>query len=257
MVDAPSENAWAAERLAREEGWAGRVEPISSPDDPEALPEMGTRRLSGVALTLVVLNLLPQAVTGYGLRALNVLAPPTTVTFQMATGIVFLAGYAAYLLAARRLARRRPRIASVLRYHAAVNATLWSASAAGVPAPPDLRTYPGWHPQGSAVSIVLVVIADALAAAGLSAFIPVTLTDGIPGHVTACALRVLFVPILLGAVGELQRVLARFGRHELVRLALAPFLALARLAILPPTDDNLAVGGAALRELRKLEEDDK
>jgi uncharacterized protein YqhQ len=69
------------------------------------------------------------------------------------------------------------------------------------------------------------------------------------------ALRVLLIPALASVAYEYLRFTARYIRNPLVRVLVAPNLAMQRLTTRPPDTSMLEVGIAAFKEMKRLEDE--
>jgi uncharacterized protein YqhQ len=104
--------------------------------------------------------------------------------------------------------------------------------------------FPIEHPRcGTAFLLTVVVFSIVLfALIGPMALLP------------RLALRVLLIPVLASLAYEYLRLTARYFHNPLVRLLVAPNLALQRLTTRPPDEGMLEVGIAAFQEMKRLEE---
>ncbi|HKY78464.1 MAG TPA: DUF1385 domain-containing protein [Anaerolineales bacterium] len=145
-----------------------------------------------------------------------------------------------YLVAIGRVAE----IKRVFGYHGAEHKTINAFEAGARLTPQTVAKFPLEHPRcGTAFLLTVVVFSIVLfALIGPMPLLP------------RLALRVLLIPVLASLAYEYLRLTARYFHNPLVRLLVAPNLALQRLTTRPPDKGMLEVGIAAFQEMKKLEE---
>jgi len=139
---------------------------------------------------------------------------------------------------------RVPEIKRVFGYHGAEHKTINAFEAGAKLTPASADKFPIEHPRcGTAFLLTVVVFSIVLfALIGPMALLP------------RLALRVLLIPVLASLAYEYLRLTARYFHNPLVRLLVAPNLALQRLTTRPPDEGMLEVGIAAFQEMKRLEE---
>lgn len=134
-----------------------------------------------------------------------------------------------------------PDIRRVYRYHGAEHKTI-NAFEAGAPLTPDsVKRYPLEHPRcGTAFLLSVVVISILL----------FSLIGPLPLALRLLS-RVLLIPVIAGLAFEYIRFTARHLHNPLVRLVVAPNLALQRLTTAEPDSDMIRVAIAAFDAMRE------
>lgn len=211
--------------------------------ETDTLPPSGTRSPLRVILALVIACAIPQLATTLLLHGSSA---PTSLRFGLAMWAVFLVTALAYFLLVGWLFGA---LEQVYRYNAAFNMALWSANDADEPSRTTLPRHPTWHLQSSLLVMSLVVGAVSL----VPALLPIPTLGTWTDHAIAVALRLGLLPITVMLIDELTRVLTRLGDGPLLRIAFAPLAIVNRLVTRTPTENELDVAAAALRELRRLE----
>lgn len=264
FVDAPTELEWAAAELERElEGRDGGARP-SQPEhrryresvsgrDRNSLPPPKSRRASRVVLGLVAACALPQIATDLVMRIFGVATAPSAVLFGATMLSLTLAAVVIYFLA---VARFFPDIRRVFRYNAAFKMALWSVCDEDDPTVAGITRRPSWHYQSSLVALVLDAAALALLPAVILAWVPMQ-GDWAVKHGVVLGLRLLLLPIVVICVDEGLRAAARLGHRGAMRILFAPLALFDGLVARAPTDEEVAVAVAALRELRRVHQDEK
>lgn len=145
-----------------------------------------------------------------------------------------------YLVVIGRVAE----IKRVFGYHGAEHKTINAFEAGAELNPKSVDKFPLEHPRcGTAFLLTVVVFSIVLfALIGPMALLP------------RLALRVLLIPVLASLAYEYLRLTARYFHNPLVRLLVAPNLAMQRLTTRPPDEGMLEVGIAAFQEMKRLEE---
>ncbi|MEX2143543.1 MAG: DUF1385 domain-containing protein [Anaerolineales bacterium] len=140
------------------------------------------------------------------------------------------------------------RIAEIRRvygYHGAEHKTINAFEAGAKLTPSTVNKYPIEHPRcGTAFLLTVVVFSIVLfALIGPMPLLP------------RLALRVLLIPVLASIAYEYLRITARYFHNPLVRVLVAPNLALQRLTTRPPDKEMMEVGIAAFKEMKRLEDE--
>ena len=139
---------------------------------------------------------------------------------------------------------RVAEIKRVFGYHGAEHKTINAFEAGAELTPGVVDKFPIEHPRcGTAFLLTVVVFSIVLfALIGPMPLLP------------RLALRVLLIPVLASLAYEYLRLTARYFHNPLVRLLVAPNLALQRLTTRPPDTGMLEVGIAAFQEMKRLED---
>jgi len=134
-------------------------------------------------------------------------------------------------------------IKRVFGYHGSEHKTINAFEAGAKLTPADVKKYPLEHPRCGTAFLLTVVVFSVLLFALLG---PMPLLPRL-------AMRVLLIPVLASLAYEYLRFTARHFNNPLVRILVAPNLALQRLTTRPPDKGMLEVGIAAFKEMRRLE----
>lgn len=138
------------------------------------------------------------------------------------------------------------RIGEVKRvygYHGAEHKTIHAFEASAPLTPKEVGKFPEEHPRcGTAFLLTVIVFSIIL----FSLIGPLPLLQRL-------ALRVILIPVLAGVAYEYLRFTAAHIRNPLIRILVAPNLALQRLTTRKPDKKMLEVGIAAFEEMRRLE----
>jgi uncharacterized protein YqhQ len=154
-------------------------------------------------------------------------------------GVIRLAILIGYMLAIGRL----KEIKRVFGYHGAEHKTINAFESAAKLTPEVVRKYPIEHPRCGTAFLLTVVLFSVLLFALIG---PMPLLQRI-------ALRVALIPLLASVAYEYLRFTARYFHVPLVRVLVAPNLAMQRLTTRPPDKRMLEVGIAAFNAMRRLE----
>lgn len=138
---------------------------------------------------------------------------------------------------------RMDEIRRVFGYHGAEHKTIHAYEAGVKLTPKNVDKFPLEHPRcGTAFLLTVIVLS----------IIVFTLIGPLP-LLQRLLLRVVLIPVLAGVAYEYLRFTAKHIRNPLVRVLVAPNLALQRLTTRPPDPKMLEVGIAAFNEMLKLE----
>jgi uncharacterized protein YqhQ len=151
-------------------------------------------------------------------------------------GLLRLGILVAYLL----LVRRMQEIDRVFAYHGAEHKTINAFEAGARLTPQEVDKYPLEHPRCGTAFLLTVVVFSILLFALLG---PMPL-------LLRLAVRLLLIPVLASLAYEYLRLTARHFHHPLVRLLVAPNLAMQRLTTRPPDHKMLEVAIAAFQKMR-------
>ena len=140
---------------------------------------------------------------------------------------------------------RIPEIRRVYGYHGAEHKTINAFEAGAKLTPGTVAKYPIEHPRCGTAFLLTVVVFSIVLFALLG---PMPLLPRL-------GLRVLLIPVLASLAYEYLRLTARYFHNPLVRVLVAPNLALQRLTTRPPDKGMLEVGIAAFKEMKRLEDE--
>ncbi len=179
----------------------------------------------GIALLLFMA--LPALIAGW------LVAEGHTLLFNIVEGLIRLAVLVGYIIAVGRV----PEIRRVFAYHGAEHKTI-NAHEDGAPLTVSaVQSYSTTHPRCGTAFLLVVVVVSILVFAPL----------GKPALLLRLASRVVLLPVIVGVAYELLRFTGRHARHPLIRLLIAPNLALQRLTTREPDDSMVEVAIAALQ----------
>jgi uncharacterized protein YqhQ len=209
-----------------------------SGDDEEKLEGWGLALTMGISLTLAVgLFFVAPAGLGSLIEGWLKLSPVASALVEGAIRLVVLVGYLVAIAGAKEIRR-------VYGYHGAEHKTINAYEAGAELTPENVAKFPIEHPRCGTAFLLTVVVFSIILFALIG---PMPLLPRL-------ALRVLLIPVLASVAYEYLRVTARHFQNPLVRLLVAPNLALQRLTTRPPDKSMLEVGIAAFKEMKRLED---
>lgn len=136
-----------------------------------------------------------------------------------------------------------PEVRRLFGYHGAEHKTIHAFEAGARLTPEDIKGFPLAHPRcGTAFLLTVVVIS----------ILFFTALGPLPLAVRLLS-RVLLIPVIAGIAFEVIRFTARHLRNPLIRLLVAPNLALQRLTTAEPDNGMLSVAIAAFEAMREKE----
>lgn len=204
-------------------------------------------KLEGLSLTLMMsfslvmavgLFFLAPAGLGHLIEEAFNLSALTGALLEGGLRLAVLVGYVAGI-------GRIPEIRRVYGYHGAEHKTINAFEAGAKLTPETVAKYPIEHPRCGTAFLLTVVVFSIVLFALLG---PMPLLPRL-------GLRVLLIPVLASLAYEYLRLTARYFHNPLVRLLVAPNLALQRLTTRPPDKGMLEVGIAAFKEMKRLEDE--
>ena len=152
--------------------------------------------------------------------------------FWLIEGVVRTAIFLGYLVLLSRLRELR----RVFEYHGAEHKAIACYEAGAPLEPAEAARFSRLHPRcGTSFLLIVMIVA-------IFVFAPL----GLPAWYWLIVTRILGVPVIAGISYEIIRLAARYRRHRLVGLIIAPGLALQRLTTREPDLGQLAVALAAL-----------
>jgi len=137
-----------------------------------------------------------------------------------------------------------PEIRRVFAYHGAEHMTIHAFEAGDPLDWAHIKRYPPAHPRCGTAFLLLVV--------GISIVLFALL--GSPDWPIRILSRILGIPVIAGIAYEVLKLAAAHTDHPLVKLIVAPGLALQQLTTRYPEPDMIEVAVAAFREMHRLEE---
>ncbi len=165
------------------------------------------------------------------------LNPVSSALFE---GLLRLAVLIGYLVAIGRVGE----IKRVYGYHGAEHKTINAYEAGAKLTPREVAKYPREHPRCGTAFLLTVVVLSIIVFAFLG---PMALLPRL-------LVRVLLIPVLAGLAYEYLRLTARYINNPIVRVLIAPNLALQRLTTREPDRSMLETGIAAFKEMKRLED---
>ncbi len=205
------------------------AEVVGKAEDPTFTMKGGMGLLSGfLGITggLVLFMLLPSLVAG-------LLVVENALLFNLVEGVVRLALLVGYIAAIGRL----DDIHRVFAYHGAEHKTI-NAYEAGAPLTVEgVRPHATAHARCGTAFLLIVVLVSVVVFAPL----------GRPSLPVRLITRLILLPVITAVAYEVLRFGGRYAHHPLVRLLIAPNLALQRLTTREPDDGMLEVAIAALK----------
>ena len=214
---------------AMEEGEA--AEKTREPQDAKSKWILGGTVFLSLALGIAVFFYLPLLLTDrLGVRG--------GVAFNLVDGAIRLIFFFAYLWGVTRWKEMR----RVFEYHGAEHKSIF-AYEAGLPLTVEnARRMTRFHPRCGTSFLLIVMVSSIVVFIFLGR--PVTIGDRLA--------RLAFIPVVGGISYEAIRLSGRHAGKGWVRLLVSPGLALQRLTTREPSDDQLEVALAALREALDL-----
>ena len=204
------------------------AEVVGQAEDPEFTMSGGTGiatgavgLLGGAALFMV----LPSFLAG-------LIVPEHALLFNIVEGLIRLCLLIGYIAAVGRM----EDIRRVFAYHGAEHKTI-NAHEAGAPLTVEsVRTFSTTHARCGTAFLLIVVFISILVFAPL----------GRPSFLIRIASRLLLLPVIAGIAYEVLRFTGKHARNPIIRVIIAPNLALQRLTTREPDDGMLEVAITAL-----------
>ena len=187
---------------------------------------------------------LPQA-AGAGInRLLGLGLPVQSAGFQLLTGALKLVIVVGYLM----LIRRVPDIRRVFQYHGAEHKTISTYEAKEDLIVANARAKTTLHPRCGTTFIVMIALVSILVFTAIGSLLPRLHTGSdILDNVVFFFEKLPFLPIIVAATFELQRLFARHCTTGPLRALLWPGFLVQKITTIEPDDDQLEVALAALR----------
>ncbi len=180
-----------------------------------------------MGIALVLFMALPSLLAGW------VVPEGQTLLFNVVEGLIRLAILLGYITAVGKV----PEIRRVFAYHGAEHKTI-NAHEDGAPLTVEaVQRYSTTHPRCGTAFLLIVVIVSILVFAPL----------GKPALVLRLLSRVVLLPVIVGISYELLRFSGRHAQNPIIRVLIAPNLALQRLTTREPEDSMVEVAIAALK----------
>ena len=167
----------------------------------------------------------------------------SSTLFWLVEGVLRTAIFLGYLVLLSRLRELR----RVFEYHGAEHKTIACHEAGEELTPENAARFSRLHPRcGTSFLLIVMIVA-------IFVFAPI----GLPAWYWLLATRVLGVPLIAGISFEVIKFAARHRDRTVVRVLMAPGLALQRLTTREPDHAQLAVAIAALRSVLEIEAGDQ
>ncbi|MBX3046598.1 MAG: DUF1385 domain-containing protein [Anaerolineales bacterium] len=215
-------------------GLSANVQAESEDEKLEGAP-LAITMLISFSFAIGLFFLLPAGLGHLAERLLSL----TPLTGNLLEGVFRLLILLGYLWAVGRM----DEIRRVFGYHGAEHKTIHAYEAGVKLTPKNVATFPLEHPRCGTAFLLTVIVLSILV---------FTLIGPLP-LLPRLLLRVALIPVLAGIAYEYLRWTASNIRNPLVRLLVAPNLALQRLTTRPPDPKMLEVSIAAFNEMLKLE----
>jgi len=217
-------------------------------DGAPAEPEGGSRSRAATWVMLVVaigfFVALPQAAAAGMSRALHLGLPVQSAAFQAVTGAFKLTIVVGYLLAIRRV----PDIRRVFQYHGAEHKTISTYEAGEALTVANARAKTMLHARCGTTFLVMVALVSILVFTAIGAALPRIQTgSAFLDNVAFFIEKLPFLPVLVAATFELQRLFARYCSTGPLQALLWPGFLVQKITTAQPTDDQLEVALASLR----------
>ena len=178
--------------------------------------------------------LLPLAVAGLIEQAI-----PSSLLANTIEGLFRLALLIGYIWAIGHV----PEIRRVFAYHGAEHMTIHAFEAGDPLDVEHIKRYPPAHPRCGTAFLLLVVAISIVLFAAL----------GSPDWPIRIASRILGIPVIAGIAYEILKFGGAHVGNPLVKLIVAPGLALQKLTTRYPEPDMIEVAVASFEEMRRLE----
>jgi len=194
----------------------------------------GTMALS-LALGVGLFFLLPMFLVSLADRYIS-----STLVSSAAEGVIRIALFVGYVAVIGRI----PDIRRVFAYHGAEHKTINAFEAGAALEPATVAEYGTAHTRcGTGFLLIVLVI-----------YILLVAPMGRPSLLIRIASRLVTIPIVAGISYELMKLGARHYDHPVVKVLLAPGLALQRLTTREPDESMLEVAIASLKDVLSAEE---
>ena len=174
-----------------------------------------------------------------GAAGLVELVVDNTIVVHLFEGVIRLGLLVGYVWAIGYV----PEIRRVFAYHGAEHMTIHAYEAGDPLDTEHIAKYPPAHPRCGTAFLLLVVAISVL----LFALIP---SDD---WLVRIASRILGIPVIAGIAYEVLKLGGAHAEHPLMRLIVAPGLALQSLTTRYPEPDMIEVAVAAFEEMHRLE----
>ena len=159
-------------------------------------------------------------------------------------GVIRISLFLGYVLAIRRL----PDIKRLFAYHGAEHKTINALEAGVILKPENVRDFSRIHTRCGTSFILMVMVLMILI------FTFIGQTKGAFGRM---GIKLLLMPVVAGLSYELFRLPLHFPNSRLVRILVAPGLAMQRLTTAEPDDSQLAIAIAAVTHVPEFEYTDQ
>jgi len=187
---------------------------------------------------------LPQGASALVSRVFHLGLTVQSPGFQLLTGVFKLLIVVGYLVGIRRV----PDIRRVFQYHGAEHKTISTYEAGEPLVVANARTKTTLHPRCGTTFIVMIALVSILVFTAIGSFLPRIQTgSAILDNVVFFFEKLPFLPFIVAATFELQRLFARYCTTGPLRLLLWPGFLVQKITTIEPNDDQLEVALASLR----------
>ena len=205
-------------------------------------------RKAGMWIMLVIaigfLVALPQGIAAGVNRALHLGLEVQSPGFQAITGAFKLMVVVGYMLAIRRI----PDIRRVFQYHGAEHKTISTYEAGETLTVEHARAKTTLHPRCGTTFLVMVVLVSILVFTAIGAALPHIKTgSALLDNVVFFFEKLPFLPVMVAATFEMQRVFAKYFTKGPLRAVLWPGFLVQKITTAEPDDTQLEVALASLR----------
>ena len=215
--------------------WSANVQAEGAGEEPLEGPALYVSLAASLALAVGLFFWLPAGVA----QALERTLGWSALAGNLVEGLlrlVLLVGYVAVI-------GLLPDVRRLYGYHGAEHKTIHAFEHAAPLTVEGVRPFPEEHPRCGTAFLLILVLLSVLVFAALG---PMSLGMRL-------LTRLALLPVLTGLAYEYLRFSARHRAHPLMRLLIAPNLALQRLTTRPPDDAMIEVAIAAFQALRQAE----
>jgi uncharacterized protein YqhQ len=158
----------------------------------------------------------------------------SNIVFNLVDGVIRVALFLLYIVGISRMAD----IQRVFQYHGAEHKSIFTFEAGEELSVANVRKYSCLHPRCGTSFLLIVMLVSILVFSLIPRLWPFYMKGGA---------RVLLLPLIAGLSYEILKWTARHDGHPLVRLLIAPGLALQRLTTREPDDSQIEVAISSMQ----------
>jgi len=163
--------------------------------------------------------------------------------FNLVAGAIRILLFLAYVWVISQFGELR----RIFEYHGAEHKSIYAYEEGQELTPQAVRRFSTRHPR-CGTSFLLIVALVAIIIFALADTVFAWRTGHLPGLLQRLLIHFLLLPLVAGSSYELLKLSGRSRHHPLVRFLMSPGLWLQRITTREPSDDQLAVALAALKE---------